>query len=83
MSGKRRLLTLKEKIDIVETYNREKLSVRDLSKRFNIGKTQAAGIVKSRSELLSKWQSNVNTGMKRSFFKVNGFKHRSFAMIGS
>ncbi|KAJ8971751.1 hypothetical protein NQ314_000568 [Rhamnusium bicolor] len=78
MSGKRRLLTLKEKIDIVETYNREKLSVRDLSKRFNIGKTQAAGIVKSRSELLSKWQSNVNTDMKRSFLKPMGLNIDKF-----
>ncbi|KAJ8970296.1 hypothetical protein NQ314_001301 [Rhamnusium bicolor] len=78
MSGKRRLLTLKEKIDIVETYNKEKLSVRDLSKRFNIGKTQAAGIVKSGSELLSKWQSNVNTGMKRSFLKPMGLNIDKF-----
>ncbi|KAJ8929783.1 hypothetical protein NQ314_017498, partial [Rhamnusium bicolor] len=78
MSGKRGLLTLKEKIDIMETYNREKLSVRDLSKRFNIEKTQAAGIVKSKSELLSKWQSNVNTGMKRSFLKPMGLNIDKF-----
>ncbi|XP_066253585.1 tigger transposable element-derived protein 6-like [Euwallacea similis] len=42
MSGKRRMLTLKEKIDIVKTYDKKKLNVRNLSKRFNIGKTQAA-----------------------------------------
>lgn len=55
MSAKRRVLTLKEKMDIVTVYNKEKLSVRDLSKRFNIGKTQAADIIKKRTELLSKW----------------------------
>jgi DNA-binding MarR family transcriptional regulator len=51
MSAKRHSLTLKEKLEIVNVYNKEKLSVRDLSKRFNIGKTQAAEIVKKRTEM--------------------------------
>lgn len=74
MSTKRHILTLEEKIDIVKVYDSEKLSVRDLSKRFKIGKTQAAEIVKKRAELLNKWHSNINTAVKRSFLKPEGLR---------
>jgi predicted DNA-binding protein YlxM (UPF0122 family) len=72
MSAKHHSLTLKEKLEIVNVYNKEKLSVRDLSKRFNIGKTQAAEIVKKRTELLNKWHSNVNILAKRTFLNAKG-----------
>lgn len=72
MSTKRHTLTLREKIDIVKVYEGERLSVRDLANRFNIGKTQAAEIIKKRTELLNKWHSNVNTAERRSFLKPEG-----------
>lgn len=72
MSPKRKVLTLKQKINVIETCDREKLSVRDLAKRFEIGKTQAADIIKNKELLLRKFRSNVNVNEKRSFLKEEG-----------
>lgn len=68
MDKKRSILTLKQKA----VYNREKLSVRNLSKRFNIGKTQASDIIKKREELMKTWHSNANLNEKRRFLKEDG-----------
>jgi hypothetical protein len=38
----RHTLTLNEKIQIVDVYNAERISVRELAERFKIGKTQAS-----------------------------------------
>lgn len=43
--SKRHSLSLKQKIEVVNFYEKEKFSVRDLAKKFNIGKTQAANII--------------------------------------
>lgn len=72
MDKKRSILTLKQKVDVLEVYNREKLSVRNLSKRFNIGKTQASDIIKKREELMKTWHSNANLNEKRRFLKEDG-----------
>ncbi|XP_030754388.1 tigger transposable element-derived protein 4-like [Sitophilus oryzae] len=73
MSTKKRMLTLKEKIDVIEFYNIGKPSVRTQADKFKIGKTQAAEIIKNKEELLRKWSSNVNILQKRSFFKTEGY----------
>lgn len=70
--NKRHILTLKEKIQLLEVYNAEKCSSRDLAKRFNIGKSQASDIIKKKEELIAKWQSNTNVNQRRSFFKTEG-----------
>lgn len=57
---------------MIEVHNKEKLSVRDLSKRFSIGKTQASDIIKNREVLINKWHSNSNLNEKRSFFSAEG-----------
>jgi hypothetical protein len=74
MAPNKRFLTLKEKIEIVQFYNKEKVSVRALARRFEIGKTQAATIVSKRDELLMEWETNVNVNKKRNFFKPEGLK---------
>nr|CAI5856409.1 unnamed protein product [Callosobruchus analis] len=74
MAPNRKLLTLKQKIEIVEVHNKEKLSVRNLYKRFNIGKTQASEIIKQKEILLKKWMSNSNLNEKRSFLSGEGTK---------
>jgi hypothetical protein len=38
----RHILTLNEKMQIVDVYNAERISVRELDERFKIGKTQAS-----------------------------------------
>ncbi|XP_050300101.1 tigger transposable element-derived protein 4-like [Anthonomus grandis grandis] len=65
----RNVKTLKEKVDVIEIFNKDKLSVRDLAKRFGIGKTQAADIIKNKDVLLSKFHSNINVNEKRSFLR--------------
>lgn len=72
MDKKRSVLTIKQKIEVIEVYNKEKLSVRNLSKRFSISKTQASEIIKKREEIIKKWHSNVNLNEKRSFFNAEG-----------
>ncbi|XP_050294912.1 jerky protein homolog [Anthonomus grandis grandis] len=72
MSSKRKGLTLKEKVDVIEIFNKDKLSVRDLAKRFGMGKTQAAEIIKNKDVLLSKFHLNVNVNEKRSFLREKG-----------
>lgn len=70
---KRRLLTLKEKMEVVDTLGRhKKLSVRDLAEKFNIGKTQAAAIVKNKDKIRSKWVAGENKHQKKSFLKGDG-----------
>ncbi|XP_066157788.1 tigger transposable element-derived protein 6-like [Euwallacea fornicatus] len=73
MAPTKRLLTLKEKLQVVEVYDREKLSVRNLAARFNIGKTQASEIIKKREQLLNSCVTSFNSEQKRSFFKTKGF----------
>lgn len=72
MAPKKRMLTLQEKVKIIEIFNKEKPSVRNLAKQFNIGKTQAAEIVKNKEELLKNFNSNVHPAQKRRFFKTGG-----------
>ena len=73
MSSVRQLLTLKQKVEIEEQYEKDKNSVRDLAKRFNISKTQAANIIKKRSELKDKWYRGVNQNQKR--LSLKGHSH--------
>ncbi|KAH8400677.1 hypothetical protein KR009_000286 [Drosophila setifemur] len=49
--GPRRMLTLEEKLEIIQTQEENKLTVRDLGKRFNIGKTQAADICRNKEAI--------------------------------
>lgn len=72
MAPSKQFLTLQQKVNIIEVYNQEKLSVRKLSERFKIGKTQAAEIIKNRESLMTKWHSNVNIKEKRSFSTTAG-----------
>lgn len=73
MAPKKRMLTLKEKMEVVNLLDRERVSVRDLAKRFNIGKTQAAEITKNKEDIRSKWQSGININQKKVFLKKEGF----------
>ncbi|KAJ3615426.1 hypothetical protein MTP99_007389 [Tenebrio molitor] len=72
MAPKKNMLTLKEKMEVVNVLDKEKLSVRALAKRFNIGKTQAAELAKKKEDIRSKWQSGVNVNQKKSLLKPEG-----------
>ncbi|XP_050308745.1 tigger transposable element-derived protein 6-like [Anthonomus grandis grandis] len=67
------MLSLKEKMEVVNVLDRESVSVRHLAKRFNIGKTQAAEIAKNKEVIRSKLQSGTNINQKKDFLKKEGF----------
>lgn len=73
MSSKKRVLTLKQKIEIIEFQNKQKLGVRALAIKFQIGKTQAADIIKNKDKLLDLWHSNKSTNSVKRIFKSEGF----------
>ena len=72
MPPKKRMLTLKEKMEIVNVIDKEKLSTRAIASRFHIGKTQATLIAKNKEDIRRLWQSGVNEQQKRSFCKTEG-----------
>ena len=39
----RKRLTLKEKVEVINMYDKKKSSVRDLASKFQVGKTQISG----------------------------------------
>ncbi|XP_066253423.1 tigger transposable element-derived protein 6-like [Euwallacea similis] len=73
MSPKKRMLTLKEKMEIVNVIDKEKLSTRTIASRFHIGKTQATMIAKNKEDIRRLWQSGANEHQKKRFFKTEGW----------
>ncbi|XP_066252153.1 tigger transposable element-derived protein 4-like [Euwallacea similis] len=73
MASKKRILSLKEKMEIINLLDKEKLSVRSAAARFNIGKTQAVNIARNKEETRIGWQSGVNVEQKRSFLKTESY----------
>lgn len=61
------------KIEIIEFQNKQKLGVRALAIKFQIGKTQAADIIKNKDKLLDLWYSNISTSSVKRIFKSDGF----------
>ncbi|XP_022230707.2 tigger transposable element-derived protein 3 [Drosophila obscura] len=68
----RRLLSLSEKSEVIQVQEKEKLSVRDLARRFNIGKTQAAEILKNKGQIDAKLKSGVNGHLKKNCLSQQG-----------
>ncbi|XP_071054692.1 tigger transposable element-derived protein 6-like [Onthophagus taurus] len=79
---KKKMLMLKEKMEIVCLLDKEKLSVRDIAKKFKIGKTQAAKIVKDKEKIRKKWQSGVSID-KACFEWFVKAKNQNIAVSGS
>ena len=61
----KRCLTLDEKIKILDENKKKKMSCRDISKNYSIGKTQAANILKEEKKLREEYEN----------FQGKGFKH--------
>ena len=61
----RHYLTLQEKIKLIETHDKERLSVRILAQKFDIGKSQVSTILKQRESLLADFQENGTPSRKR------------------
>lgn len=70
MPPQKRMLTLKEKMEIVNIIDKEKLSTRAIAARFSIGKTQATMIAKNKEDIRRLWQSGVNVHQKKVFSEL-------------
>ncbi|XP_062135716.1 tigger transposable element-derived protein 6-like [Drosophila sulfurigaster albostrigata] len=73
--SQRTTLSLKEKMEIIKAQEVEKTSVREIARRFNIGKTQAATILKDKSKIQSMLESgDWNINVKRQYLNGKGRK---------
>ncbi|GBM95334.1 Tigger transposable element-derived protein 4 [Araneus ventricosus] len=64
MASKRKRLNLKEKIDVLEVAEKEKLSVRSLSERSHVGITQINELLKDKEGIRKTWVLNSNENLK-------------------
>ncbi|KAH8367147.1 hypothetical protein KR084_003994 [Drosophila pseudotakahashii] len=71
----RQLLSLEEKMEVIRTQEQNKLTVRDLAKRFNIGKTQAAEILKHKEA--------IKRGLSTGHLKMNQMRRNPLSQQGS
>ncbi|XP_037714313.1 tigger transposable element-derived protein 3 [Drosophila subpulchrella] len=71
----RQLLSLEEKMEVIRTHEQNKLTVRDLAKRFNIGKTQAAEILKHREA--------IRRGLATGELKMNQMRRNPLSQKGT
>ncbi|GBO27310.1 hypothetical protein AVEN_216412-1 [Araneus ventricosus] len=69
MTSKRKRLNLKEKIDVLEVTEKEKLSVRSLAERFHVGETQISEILKDKEGIRKMWVLNSNENLKHVKFR--------------
>jgi predicted DNA-binding protein YlxM (UPF0122 family) len=49
---------------------RDKLSVKQIMKMFNVGKTQVYEIIKKKTEILMHWENCANGKLKRELKKI-------------
>lgn len=69
MSAKRKRLTLKEKIELINVAEKDKLSLRDLGKKFGISKNQASHVLQEKEEIRKLWITNSNENSKTVKFR--------------
>lgn len=72
MAGKRKRLSIKEKMDIINESEKSGLSTRKLAEKFKVGKTQVTMLLQNKEEIRSMFQEGVNTDQKRKFPKTEG-----------
>ncbi|GBO22848.1 Tigger transposable element-derived protein 4 [Araneus ventricosus] len=68
MASKRKRLNLKEKINVLEVAEKEKLSVHSLVERFHVGKTQISELLKNKEGIRKMWVLNSNENLKNFKF---------------
>ncbi|GBM34417.1 Tigger transposable element-derived protein 4 [Araneus ventricosus] len=64
MASKRKRLNLKEKINVLEVAEKEKLRVRSLAERLHVGKTQISELLKNKEGIRKMWVLNSNENLK-------------------
>lgn len=69
-SGKRKFLSLKEKIEIIDSTEKFKLSVRQAAEKFKVGKSQVGEILKKKKEIRKSFIESGNEQRKKKFSKT-------------
>lgn len=64
------VLTIKDKVNVIEIHKNEKLSVRELAKKCKISKTQAGCIIKNKDQILRLWDTDVNPERKKEYVEA-------------
>ena len=64
------VLDLNTRVKVIHASERDKLSVKQIMKMFNIGKTQVSQILKKKTEILMRWENCGNGKIKREFKKT-------------
>jgi predicted DNA-binding protein YlxM (UPF0122 family) len=59
------VLDLNTRVKVIHASQRDKLSVKQIMKMFNIGKTQVYEILKKKTEILMRWENCGNGKIKR------------------
>jgi transposase-like protein len=72
--SKRKSLSLKTKIELIEFAASQKISIRQLAEKFKVGKTQVSVVLKQKNELKKLWEQNGNLERKRNFYKTEGLR---------
>lgn len=71
-SGKRKRLTLAQKIEVIKFVEAENIGVRAVAEKFDIGKTQVSDILKNKVYLLQTFVEQGSENSKRRFPKSDG-----------
>lgn len=69
---KRKFLSVKEKIEIIEACEKSNLSVRRAAEKFKVGKTQVSAILKNKGEIRKTFNEGGNCDRKKKFPKTEG-----------
>lgn len=72
MAGKRKRLSIKEKIDIIDESEKSGLSTRKLAEKFKVGKTQVTILLQNKEEVRNLYREGGNADQKRKFPKTEG-----------
>ena len=64
-SAKKNTLCLKEKMNLIDSYENQKLSVKELQEKYKCGKTQIYYIIKRRSEIKEMWRKGTRADLMK------------------
>src|SRR5215469_7205770 len=64
------VLDLNTRVKVIHASERDKLSVKQIMKMFNVGKTQVYEILKKKTEILMWWENCGNGKIKRELKKT-------------
>jgi len=71
MAAKTRVvLDLNTRVKVIHVSERDKFSVKQIMKMFNVGKTQVYEILKKKTEIVMRWENCANVKIKRELKKT-------------